>query len=75
VDVEVGEAGPDGELHTLGVQVRGELRRRTGGVGAHQHRQPPGLGASPQRSGELRERGVEHHDVIRRGVRPGLPRP
>jgi len=72
--VEVGEAGPDRELHTLGLQVRGELLRGAGGVGAHQHRHLPRLVAGPQHGGELGQCGVEHDDVIGGGVRPGLTR-
>ena len=51
VDVEVGEAGPDGELHPVPVQVGGELLGGAGGVGAHQHRYPPVRVAGPQRGG------------------------
>ena len=51
--VEVGEAGPDGELDSLLGQVGGELLGRSGGVGAHQHRHLAGLVAGALRGGQL----------------------
>jgi hypothetical protein len=55
--------------------MSGELLGHSRGVGAHQHRHPPGRIANAQVGGKLGERGVEHHDMIDRGVRAGLPRP
>ena len=74
MDVEVGEAGPDGELHARAVQVRGELLGRAGGVGAHQHRNPAVLVGAPHRRRHLGQRGIQHRDVVGGGVRPGLTR-
>jgi hypothetical protein len=41
--------------------------RATAGVGADQH-------PAAQFAGQLRQRELGHLDVLRRGVRPGIPR-
>jgi hypothetical protein len=74
VYVEVGEAGPDGELHALLGEVGGELLGCAGGVGAHQHGDAPVLVGGALRGGQLGECGVEYDDVIGGGVRAGLAR-
>lgn len=53
MDVEVREAGPDGELHPTLVQMGSEPARGTGSVGTHQHRNPTRvLVADPQGGGQ-----------------------
>ena len=48
--------------------------RGTGGVGAHQYRTTPVLVGFAQVCGQLRQRGVEHFDVVGGGVGAGVAR-
>ncbi len=63
----VGQGKPDRVLHPLPGQPRQELMRAASAVGADQHRSArPAAGLV---SGELRERRLEHGDVVGGGVR------
>lgn len=68
VDVEVVQVGTHGELHFESGQVRGERLAGASGVGARQHRPMSVLVGFAQVPGQLRERGIEHLDVVGRGA-------
>ena len=68
MDVEVAQVRSQGEPDPCLREVGGELPGGPSGVGAHQHRHPPRLVRAAQRGGQLRQRRVEHRDVISGGV-------
>jgi hypothetical protein len=68
VDVDVVQRGTHGELHP---QLSDLFRERVGGpggVGAHQHLHRSVLVGFPQVFGDLRQRLIEHVDVVLSGV-------
>lgn len=72
MDIEVAQVRARENSIPVG-EVAGELLRGADGVSVYQHRRPPVLVADAQPSGQLRQRHVEHGEVIGGGVRPGPP--
>ena len=66
----VGQGEPDRVRQPLRDQPVQELVRAPGAVGADQHL-PPGPGPAPV-TGQLRQRGLDHGDVVGGGVRTGV---
>lgn len=68
------QVGTHRELDPRRSETMGEGMRGTGGVGAHQHRPTSVIVGFAQVRGQLRQRGVEHLDVVSGGVGAGVAR-
>ncbi|MBP2320511.1 hypothetical protein JOF56_000896 [Kibdelosporangium banguiense] len=67
------QIGADGEFHPASGDVVGEGVGGAGGVAAHQDLHPPRLVRFPQAGGQLSEGVIQDGDVVRGGVRAGVP--